>query len=53
MSLLLILLIVLLIVGGGGGWYGYNRWGYGPGFGIFGLVLIIILIVYLLGGVRF
>ena len=52
MSTLLIILIVLLLLGGGGGWYGYNRWGYGPGLGIFGLVLIIILLVYLFGGLR-
>jgi len=37
----------------GGGWYAYPRYGY-PGIGgLLILVLIIFLILYLLGGVRF
>ena len=31
---------------------GYSRWGTGGGLGIFGTVLLIVLIVYLVGGIR-
>ena len=48
--MLLLILIILLLVGGGGGYYGYSRWGTGGGLGIFGTVLIILLILYFLGG---
>lgn len=48
MLLLIILLVVLF--GGGGGYYGYSRWGMGGGLGIVGTVLVILLVVYLLGG---
>jgi hypothetical protein len=48
--MLLLLILILLLVGGGGGYYGYSRWGTGGGMGIFGLVLIILLIYYLVGG---
>ena len=52
--MLLIVLIVLLLLlgGGGGGYYGYRRWGTGGGIGIFGTVLIIVVLVYLFGGMR-
>ena len=52
MSLLVILLIILLLFGGGGGWYGYRRYGYGGGLGIFGVVLFILILIYLFGGLR-
>jgi len=48
--MLLLLILVLLLLGGGGGYYGYSRWGAGGGVGIFGLVLIILLVYYLVGG---
>jgi hypothetical protein len=50
--MLLLIIIVLLLFGGGGGYYGYSRWGTGGGLGIFGTVLLIAVILYLLGGVR-
>src|ERR1051326_3431871 len=50
-SMLLLIILVVLLFGGGGGYYGYSRWGNGGGIGIVGLVLIIVLIVYALGGV--
>jgi hypothetical protein len=50
MVTILIVLLVLLLLGGGGGYYGYSRWGASGGIGIFGLVLIIVLIAYLFGG---
>jgi hypothetical protein len=50
--LLLILLLVLLFVGGGG-YYGYSRWGTGGGLGIVGTVLLVVVLVYLFGGMHF
>ncbi len=44
MDLLLVIIVLLLLFGGG---FGYSRWGYQGGFGIGG-VLVVILIVYLL-----
>lgn len=50
--MLLLILVLLLLFGGGGGYYGYSRWGTGGGLGIFGTVLLIVVILYLLGAVR-
>ena len=50
--MLLLLIVLLLVVGGGGGYFGYSRWGTGGGLGIFGTVLLIVVVLYLVGGVR-
>jgi hypothetical protein len=50
--MLLLLILLVLLFSGGGGYYGYTRWGTGGGLGIVGTVLVIVLIVYLLGGLR-
>jgi hypothetical protein len=50
--MLLLILILLLLFGGGGGYYGYSRWGAGGGMGIFGTVLLVVLVLYLLGVVH-
>ena len=50
--MLLLLILLVLLFGGGGGYYGYSRWGSRGGLGIFGTVLLIVVIVYLVGGVR-
>src|SRR5580698_7184825 len=50
--MLLLIIILVLLFGGGGGYYGFSRWGTGGGLGIVGTVLLIVLIVYLLGGLR-
>jgi hypothetical protein len=50
--MLLLIILLVLLFGGGGGYYGYSRWGYGGGLGVLGTVLIIVLVVYLLGGIR-
>ena len=48
-----LLILLILLIGGGGGYYGHSRWGVGGGAGIgLGTVFGILLIVYLLGGVR-
>jgi hypothetical protein len=52
LAMLLLIIILVLLFGGGGGYYGYSRWGAGGGIGILGTVLLIVLAVYLLGGVR-
>jgi hypothetical protein len=51
-QMLLLIIILVLLFGGGGGYYGYSRWGTGGGLGIVGTVLLIVLVVYLLGGLR-
>ncbi len=50
MDLLLILIILLLLFGGGGGLY----WGFGAGWGIgpIGLIVLVIIIAWLLYGYR-
>jgi hypothetical protein len=50
--MLLLIILLVLLFGGGGGYYGYSRWGHRGGFGILGTVLMIVLIVYLVGGIR-
>jgi len=51
-QMLLLIIVLLLLFGGGGGYYGYSRWGNRGGIGIVGAVLIIMLVVYLFGGLR-
>lgn len=50
MDLLLVLIILLLLFGGGGGLY----WGFGAGWGIgpIGLIVLVIIVAWLLFGVR-
>jgi hypothetical protein len=49
--MLLLIVLAVLLFGGGGGYYGYSRWGTGGGVGIAGLVLILVVIFYVMGGV--
>ena len=51
-TMLLLIILLVLLFGGGGGYYGYSRWGTGGGLGILGTVLLIVLVVYLLGGIH-
>jgi hypothetical protein len=51
-TMLLLIILLILLFGGGGGYYGYSRWGTGGGLGILGTVLLIVLVVYLLGGIH-
>jgi hypothetical protein len=50
--MLLLIILVLLLFGGGGGYYGYSRWGTRGGLGLFGTVLLIVVVLYLVGGLR-
>ena len=52
MSLIVLIIILLLVFGGGGGYYGYRTWGPGGGIGIVGAVVIILVLLYLFGGLR-
>ena len=51
MSLILIIVVLLLLFGGGGGYYGYSRYGGRGAGGIVGTVPIVLLVVWLLGGI--
>jgi hypothetical protein len=53
MLLLIVLILLVLLLGGGGGYYGYSRWGPGGGLGIVGTVLLVVVLLYLFGGLRF
>jgi hypothetical protein len=50
--MLLLIIVLVLLFGGGGGYYGYSRWGTGGGLGVVGTILLILLVVYLMGGLR-
>jgi len=50
--MLLLIILLVLLFGGGGGYFGYSRWGSRGGLGIVGTVLLVVAIVYLLGGLR-
>ena len=52
MLMIVLIIVLLLAFGGGGGYYGYQRWGTGGGVGIFGLVLISLVLLYVFGGMR-
>ncbi len=51
--MLLLIILLVLVFGGGGGYYGYSRWGTGGGLGIVGTVLLVLVVAYLFGGLRF
>jgi hypothetical protein len=52
MSTILIIIVLVLLLGGGGGYYGYSRYG-GTGLGgALGLVLIVLVAIWLLGGLH-
>ena len=51
--MLILIVLLILLFGGGAGYYGHSRWGVGGGASIgLGTILLIVLIVYLLGGLR-
>jgi uncharacterized membrane protein YccC len=53
MGTILIIVILILLLGGGGGYYGYNRHG-GRGLGgVLGLILIVLVVLWLFGGLHF
>jgi hypothetical protein len=50
--MLLLIILVVLLFGGGGGYYGYSRWGTRGGLGLVGTVVLILVVLYLVGGLR-
>jgi Protein of unknown function (DUF3309) len=51
MSTILIIVLLILLLGGGG-YYGHSRYG-GPGLGgVLGLVLVIAVVVWVVGGLQ-
>jgi len=51
--MLLLIIVLILLFGFGGGYYGHTRWGPSGGFGVgLGTILMIVLIVWLLGGIH-
>ena len=51
MSTILIIIVLVLLLGGGG-YYGHSRYG-GRGLGgVLGLVLLIVVLLWLFGGLR-
>jgi hypothetical protein len=59
MTLIIVLVVVLLLFGGGFGYYngrGNNFYGAGPvgfGGGIIGLLVLVFVLMWLFGGLRF
>jgi hypothetical protein len=51
-SMLLLIILLVFLFGGGGGYYGYSRWGSRGGLGFVGTVLLIVVVIYLVGGLR-
>ena len=52
MVTILVIVLLLILLGGGGGYYGYSRYG-GRGLGgVLGLVLIVIIVIWLVGGIH-
>jgi hypothetical protein len=50
--MLLLILVLLLVFGFGGGYYGYNNYGPRGGIGIFGAVILIVIVLYFIGGLH-
>jgi hypothetical protein len=51
MSTILIIVILILLFGGGGGYYAHGRYGGAGLGGVLGTGLVILLVVWLLGGI--
>lgn len=50
MTTILIIILLIVLLGGGGGYYGYRTYGGAGLGGALGLVLVVLLAVWLLGG---
>jgi hypothetical protein len=49
---LLLIIVILLLLFGGGGYYGYNRYGGAGLGGVLGLALVVLLVLWLVGGLH-
>jgi hypothetical protein len=52
MLVIVLIVVLLLAFGAGGSYFAYRRLATGGSIGIFGLVLILLVIFYVFGGVR-
>ncbi len=52
MGLLILIVILVLLFGGGGGYYAHSKWGARGSLGVGGTVLLVLLVLYLVGGLR-
>ncbi len=52
MSTLLIIIILIILFGGGGGYYAHSRYGGAGLGGVLGTVLVILVVIWLLGGLH-
>jgi hypothetical protein len=50
MTTILIIVLLIVLLGGGGGYYGYRTYGGAGLGGVLGLVLVVLLVVWLAGG---
>src|SRR5581483_9474863 len=50
MSTILIIVLLIVLLGGGGGYYGYRSYGGAGLGGVLGLILVVLLVVWLVGG---
>jgi hypothetical protein len=49
MNLILIIILLVILFGGGGGYYAHSHYG-APGLGgVFGIVLIVVLVLWFMG----
>jgi hypothetical protein len=47
---MLIIIVLLLVFGLPGGWYANRTWGSRGGFGVGGLIILILVLFWLFGG---
>jgi hypothetical protein len=50
--MLVLIIVLVLVFGVGGGYYGNRQWGPGGGFGIVGVILVILIICWAAGLLR-
>ncbi len=52
MTTILIIVVLILLLGGGGGYYGYSRYGGSGLGGVLGLILVVVVALWLFGGLQ-
>lgn len=52
MPTILIVILLVILLGGGGGYWAHQNYGANGGLGVVGLILVIMLLLYLFGGLR-
>jgi hypothetical protein len=52
MSTLVIIIILILLFGGGGGYYAHGRYGGAGLGGVLGTVLVVLVVLWLVGGIH-